>query len=268
MKDLSYFQQKVLHQLYPSLENPPKDLKNELVRVYKFYLVIFENYTDEELFGYFSKYIEKLFIRIANQDYGFFMYKYFSKEYNLYLSDFISDFPSSSELDFITKQLDFQSELYKRKLKYLIPYSNNKEFNVMKFLSNEFFEEREYDTKKKITFLQNRLEVINGLRKPDNPFDKVFIDGETYQYFLKYVKSHIVEPYIDWSYLKKRLETEKLIHRITDIDFINFIFYDLGVIKSKTHEKFIIEGRFKTLKNCRSTQRDNNFYVVFSAVLN
>ena len=227
MKDLNYYQQKVLNQLYPPLENPSKDFKHELVRVYMFYLVIFKDYEDEELHGYFLKYIENLFRRIANQYYGFFEFKDFSKEYDFYLSDFKLDFPSSSELDFITKQLDFQSELYNRKLKYLIPYSNNKEFDVMKFLSNEFFEEREYDTIKKITFLQNRIEVIKGLRKPDNPFDKVFIDGETYQCFLKYSKKHIVEPYIDWSYLKKRLEDEKLIHRITDIDFINFIFNDL-----------------------------------------
>jgi len=112
------------------------------------------------------------------------------------------------------------------------------------------------------------MEVIKGLRKPDNPFHKVFIDGETYQCFSEYLKKHIVEPYIDWSYLKKRLEKERLIHRITDIDFINFIFKDLEAIKSKTHDKLITEGRFKTLKNCRSSQRDNNFNVVFSAVLN
>ena len=268
MEDLNHYQQKVLNQLYPELENPPTDLKDELIRVYKFYLVIFKDFTDEELHGCFLKYIENLFRGIANQDYKFFVFKDFSKEYNFHLSDFKLDFPASSELDFITKLLNFQNELDNRKLEYLIPYSSNRKFDVIKFLSNEFFEEREYDTKKKITFLQNRMEVIKGLRKPDNPFHKVFIDGETYQCFSKYLKKHIVEPYIDWSYLKKRLEKERLIHRITDIDFINFIFKDLEAIKSKTHDKLITEGRFKTLKNCRSSQRDNNFNVVFSAVLN
>jgi hypothetical protein len=102
---------------------------------------------------------------------------------------------------------------------------------------------------------------------PENPFPLVFVNFEVYNCFIDYTKKHIIDFYSDYSYLKKRLEKEKLIHKHTDINFLKFLKEDVKLIKDKEEQKFIKDNKFKSLGSSESEQRLNNFNNVFESVL-
>ena len=56
-----------------------------------------------------------------------------------------------------------------------------------------------------------------------NPDPYIFSSADIYLKFNEYASNHIIDFYLDYSYLKKRLEHEKLIHRIKDNDFMRFL---------------------------------------------
>lgn len=101
-----------------------------------------------------------------------------------------------------------------------------------------------------------------------NPFPLVFINSEVYNCFLNY-KKHIIDFYTDYSYLKKRLEKLKLIHKHTDNDFMTFLLNDLKFIKQKEFDDYSIkyESKLKSLQKSHSEQRENNFNNVFESLI-
>jgi hypothetical protein len=101
-----------------------------------------------------------------------------------------------------------------------------------------------------------------------NQYPLLFVSDNAYKCFNEYVKKHIIEFYTDYSYLKKRLEHEKIIHKHKDIDFINFLLNDLKIITDKNYEKFVVnDSKLKSLDKSRSEQRENNFNTVFKELL-
>ncbi|MEO5776238.1 MAG: hypothetical protein ABIQ27_04995 [Flavobacterium sp.] len=100
----------------------------------------------------------------------------------------------------------------------------------------------------------------------DNFFASLFINSDVYNCFLEYQK-HIIDFYIDYSYLKKRLESEKLIHYHKDNDFIKFVFEDIKLISKKNYDEYYINGKLKSLAKSFSVQRQNNFNLVFKDLL-
>lgn len=101
-----------------------------------------------------------------------------------------------------------------------------------------------------------------------NPFPLVFINSEVYNCFLNY-KKHIIDFYTDYSYLKKRLEKLKLIHKHTDNDFMTFLLNNLKFIKQKEFDDYNIkyESKLKSLQKSHSEQRENNFNNVFESLI-
>lgn len=100
----------------------------------------------------------------------------------------------------------------------------------------------------------------------DNIFASLFINSDVYNCFLEYQK-HIIDFYIDYSYLKKRLESEKLIHYHKDNDFIKFVFEDIKLISKKNYDEYYVNGKLKSLTKSFSVQRQNNFNLVFKDLL-
>jgi len=99
----------------------------------------------------------------------------------------------------------------------------------------------------------------------ENPFPSVFLNYEVYKWFIEYTQKHIIEFYLDYSYLKKRLENLKLIHYHKDIEFVNFLLNDIKLITEKNNQTFISkESKLKSLKSSYSLQRENNFNIVFN----
>lgn len=99
-----------------------------------------------------------------------------------------------------------------------------------------------------------------------NPFPDIFINEDVYNCFKDYTEKHILDFHLDYSYLKKRLEKEKLIHNHKDNNFAKFLFENKFISESK-YGKYNIENKFYSLKKSTSIQRENNFNIVFEKLL-
>lgn len=102
-----------------------------------------------------------------------------------------------------------------------------------------------------------------------NPLPLIFVNKEAYNCFIEYTKKHILEYYSDYSYLKKRLEDEKLIHKHTDNDFMEFLFRYAQLVTEKDYEDYTgkRESKLKSLDKSYSNQRQNNFNNIFEHLL-
>lgn len=101
-----------------------------------------------------------------------------------------------------------------------------------------------------------------------NPYPLLFVNFEVYKCFFEYAKRHIIEFYSDYSYLKKRLEHEKLIHYHKDNDFINVVFNEMQLIKKSDYDNYVINFcKLKSLSKSYNIQRENNFNNVFENII-
>ena len=114
--------------------------------------------------------------------------------------------------------------------------------------------------------MRNFLEVLNENLNEEpnkNPYSYIFSSADIYLKFNEYASNHIIDFYLDYSYLKKRLEHEKLIHRIKDNDFMRFLFEDMNLISKNNFDKYCIKNKLCSLKKSSSTNRENNFNNIF-----
>lgn len=121
-----------------------------------------------------------------------------------------------------------------------LPIVNQKEF-----LINTIPKLNKNVKKAKKVLYNKMLNEITGTTKQEakniNPYPLLFINFEVYRGFLEYTKNHIIEFYKDYSYLKKRLQKEKLIHYHKDTDFLNFIFNEMKLIKKSDYDNYFIK---------------------------
>ena len=120
---------------------------------------------------------------------------------------------------------------------------------------------QQYTDTTEVTALGATLDIENEIN-----ILSLFKNVEVYDCFLEYQK-YILEFYTDYSYLKKRMEQEKLIHYHKDNDFMKIIFYDLKLLSEKKYNEYSIIGKLKSITKSYSIQRQNNFNIVFDAVL-
>jgi|TARA_B100001094_G_scaffold86176_1_gene82533 hypothetical protein len=102
-----------------------------------------------------------------------------------------------------------------------------------------------------------------GIDVSENPYPLIFVSGTVYHKFLKYTKKHIIDPYLDYSYLKKRLEDEGLIHRTKDNEFMKVLFKDMKVINERDYDKYLLKNKLTSLGKSNSEQRLNNYNNIF-----
>jgi hypothetical protein len=108
---------------------------------------------------------------------------------------------------------------------------------------------------------------VNQTEKQINPYPQIFAKDGVYQCFMEYMEKHIVNPLIDLSYLKKRMILLKLIHAITDKQFIHFVYVDLEKLPEFYYNKFQISPKLTSLDKCSTDERLNNFENIFKAFL-
>jgi hypothetical protein len=94
----------------------------------------------------------------------------------------------------------------------------------------------------------------------------LFINPKVYDCFLEYQK-FILDFYADYSYLKKRLEAEKLIHYHKDNSFMKLVYEEMKLISEKNYHEYCIQGKLKSLEKSYNVHRNNNFNIVFDSVL-
>ena len=136
----------------------------------------------------------------------------------------------------------------------------------MQFLKKDSSDEFIRGSKKKIEFLENRLYVLNASTiqvDEDNPYPRIFISTDIYLKFIEYTSTHIIDYYLDYSYLKKRLEHENLIHRVKDNEFMKILFEKMKLIKQKDYDKYYLINKLSSLKKSSSVNRENNFNNIF-----
>ena len=137
---------------------------------------------------------------------------------------------------------------------------------MIQFLKKDFFDEFIRSSKKKIEFLENRLYVLNAFKtevNEVNPYPLIFVSADIYLKFIEYTHKHIIDYYLDYSYLKKRLENLNLIHSIKDNEFMRILYEEMELISKKDYEEYSIKNKLSSLNKSSSTNRENNFNNIF-----
>ena len=114
-----------------------------------------------------------------------------------------------------------------------------------------------------LSFFNLNIKELKGDTKENETNDFYpFKDAEKYKIFSEYVKLHIIEPYLDFSYLYQRLLEKEFIKYIKQKAFMKWLF-DNDFINEKTFDSFNIKGQFYSLKKATTLQRENNFNNLF-----
>ena len=95
----------------------------------------------------------------------------------------------------------------------------------------------------------------------DNKLDSDYFKGNFYINFKDYTEKHIIEEYVDYSYLFQRMIHLKMIHNVKHREFAKWLLEN-KLINEKTMEK-IVDNGFRSLDKSESIQRMNNFNIVF-----
>lgn len=156
--------------------------------------------------------------------------------------------------DFIkTHSKEIQNNMYKS----LISFFNKEDYTNE---SNSFEKEIKYFSIQKNNIIDKEI-VNDKIIIEDHPF----INAKVFDFFLIYIKKHILEPYADYSYLFQRIKREKLIVAIKHITFMNWL-KDSNYIKEKTFVYFFIQGVFRTETKSSSKDRINNYNNLFEEI--
>ena len=251
MDNLTDLQKTVLDTLLPPLKKtvPEKELK----RVCRVYKELIENNDDDFLYEAFCKSIESNLFLVLKAKPEFYSLDYFQKEYK----DLITDYVDIDEDDYIDQYINSQNQILSREYRFSVDLNRNESLEVMQFVSDEFYIEFDYSARAKIKFLNEKL------NDEHNPLPKLFLNGKVYKNFIFYTSNHIIDYYIDFSYLKKRLEFEGLIYRIKDNDFMIIIHSNLKLIKDKQYDDYLKKYKLSSLKKSYSANRENNFNNTF-----
>ncbi len=240
----------------------------ELNRIMKLYFDELIHINDRFLFSNFRKILENKIYFVIKQDFRFYDLEKYINKYPELLDDYLEDITDSIEDDFIEFCISEQNSILDNTIKFLLEIENYDSINVLKFVSENFLDEYKSTSKRKIDFLQTKLKECNLTSKSElNPYSFLFVSRQVYDNFIKYTSSYIIDFYIDYSYLKKRLEVESLIHKTTDKEFMRLIYEELKLISENRYRFFVVENKLRSLKKSYSTQRENNFNIVFGIKL-
>lgn len=262
MENLTHHQKRILNQLLGKFgkTDPLEDFK----RILEFYFEILIKEDDKLIMSTFYRIIENKLYFVVQKDFRFYSLEYYKEKYKEQLQYFLEDIPDSIESDFIEKCIKDQKSILDNTIKLYYQLKDYSPIDVLTFVSEDFLDEYKSTSKRKIEFLQVKLKECNLTSNSElNPHSFLFVSREVYDNFIKYTSSYIIDFYIDYSYLKKRLENESLIHKTTDKEFMRIIYEELRLISENRYSIFVDENKLRSLKKSYSTQRENNFNIVF-----
>ena len=112
--------------------------------------------------------------------------------------------------------------------------------------------------------IQGKLKVENTL-EAKNPYPRLFASGDIYYKFIEYTKTKILDWYLDFSYLKKRLEHENMIFHTKDNEFMRIVHDEMAVpiLKDNYYEDYKVKNKLVSLNKSSTSQRENNFNNTF-----
>ncbi len=272
MSWMSFEEKVIMNKLLPPLDRTEPAL--ELQRICALYEPHVEHSSSLTVQKTFKELVEKNLHLILRSKEEFYEFGLFEEDYQILLNDFIEGNIDANESDFIEEYIEAQNEIINKTYRYEIRIDSFQTLEVTQFVSNDFFQEFIRSAKKKILFLKDKLtgdqSSRNSTVETENPYPDYFKSYDIYEKFLEYTDKHIIDPYIDYSYLKKRLEKKKLIYRLKDKEFIEFLHLNKNTL---TDRKYLSEREYEmisekdglySLGKSTSEQRENNFNNIFS----
>ena len=178
-------------------------------------------------------------------------YFVFFKNENELINDVRYNYNLIKDLSFPYKEADFfyvKDLSIKNNVYYSKEQHNSYSFRIHSHLI-KVFEEK----------LNSERDELND----QNLYPHVFISPNTYSKFIEYTSKHIIDYYLDYSYLKKRLEHDKLIHYIKDNEFMRILYEEMKLISQKNYEDYFVKNKLSSLNKSSSTNRENNFNNIF-----
>lgn len=150
-----------------------------------------------------------------------------------------------------------QENAYKKLIKETALFHFGKDFK-------EFKEELELfkTLKENIVTDSNQLKEAKNNAKLEHPF--IVLNAK--ELFLEYISNHIIDHYVDYSYLFQRLLHEKFIARLTHLQFMDWLM-EKEYITDRIKSAFLEKEAFRSLKKSTSSSRENNFNIVFKSLL-
>jgi hypothetical protein len=91
----------------------------------------------------------------------------------------------------------------------------------------------------------------------------IFKEKSTYKQFIKYSKNHIVNGFVDYSYLFQKLKQLELVFNHKHFKYIDWL-NENNFITEKDYEEFEKNAGFRSLSKSFSEQRENNFSNIFN----
>ena len=264
MNNLTHYQNRIYEKLLPKLGKT--EPYQELLRLSLLYRQIKDIKKDDFLFEKFKAIINNsLYFHLKSKE-EFYDLDRFKDIYQTLVKEFIEDNLDANENDFIDSYINSQQEIINKTIEYFIPVSGYESLELIQFLKKDFFDEFIRSSKKKIEFLENRLYVLNASKtqvNEVNPYPLIFVSANIYLKFIEYTHKHIIDYYLDYSYLKKRLEHENLIHSIKDNEFMRILYEEMELISKKDYEEYSLKNKLSSLNKSSSTNRENNFNNIF-----
>lgn len=147
---------------------------------------------------------------------------------------------------------------YKKELKDAFDFELSKE--TKELLVNYLEIKKEFEDFIKIETSTQTLKQNKNLSLSIN---SIFTETTSKDKFNNYLKLHIIEPYVDYSYLFQRMLDENIIVKTKHLDFANWL-YENKYINENIKDLIIKNSGFRSLKKSYSTQRENNFNNVFN----
>ena len=218
---------------------------------------------------YATNHVQEIFYNEIKTGFDRLIISEFPKEYSY--TKFIKEIALLEALSEISRLLSNNFRLYE------MIYKLN-EFNIFEVREHENLALEDYPIYKKLKLklypdeqdnnfgLHGTLNIKESLEDKTNFYPLLFTNSKVYDCFTQYQK-HVIDFYSDYSYLKKRLEKEKLIYKHTDNDFMKIIYEDMKLISEKNYNEYYINNKLKSLEKSYSVHRENNFNIVFESLL-
>ena len=266
MENLTHYQRLVLEKLLPPLKKTEPYV--ELLRVSILFRKIKEIESDRVLFDQFKTIINnQLCFHLKSLD-EFYELGRLKDNYEKLVKEFIDDNIDADENDFIEKYISSQNEIIEKTFKYSIEIDDYESLELTQFVQKYFFDDFIRSSKKKIKFLESKLNLLSTSKvevNEVNPYPLIFTSFKVYSEFLEYTEKHIIDYYLDYSYLKKRLENDNLIHRMKDRKFMRFIFNDMKLLNQRNFDDYTQnKNGLSSLNKSSSANRENNFNNIFT----
>lgn len=115
-------------------------------------------------------------------------------------------------------------------------------------LINEFLE----DIKNELAIGDDKIDpMVTSVKTEQNPFDNIFTgnDNKTFKLFETFAKYHVLDKFIDFSFIFQQMKYNGYIADIKHLKFMDWL-RENEYLSESEHSEFKIEKSFRSLKKC------------------